>query len=102
MECQSAVLLRRLNYNDAKSLEGAASLSLTRAHAEITPEHWLLKITISLLRAVSAVIKRHALFDPGADKGMTFIFLAHQLFMLRERNQYILRQVSTVTFRIEK
>lgn len=44
MECQSAVLLRRLNYNDAKSLEGAASLSLTRAHAEITPEHLLLKI----------------------------------------------------------
>lgn len=58
--------------------------------------------TISLLRAVSAVIKRHALFDPGADKGMTFIFLAHQLFMLGQSNQYILRQVSTVTFRIEK
>ncbi|TKI02644.1 type VI secretion system ATPase TssH [Martelella alba] len=44
MESQSAVLLRRLNHYCAKALEGAASLCQTRAHAEITPEHWLLKL----------------------------------------------------------
>ncbi|EMU6312433.1 hypothetical protein WOA90_004954, partial [Escherichia coli] len=40
----SAALLRRLNHYCACALEGAASLCQTRAHAEITPEHWLLKL----------------------------------------------------------
>ncbi|EIB0658300.1 type VI secretion system ATPase TssH, partial [Escherichia coli] len=40
----SAALLRRLNHYCARALEGAASLCQTRAHAEITPEHWLLKL----------------------------------------------------------
>ncbi|MDO8233505.1 type VI secretion system ATPase TssH [Citrobacter werkmanii] len=44
MEHHSAVLLRRLNPYCAKALEAAASLCQTRAHAEITPEHWLLKL----------------------------------------------------------
>lgn len=44
MESQSSILLRRLNHYCAKALEGAASLCQTRAHAEITPEHWLLKL----------------------------------------------------------
>lgn len=44
MEHQSAVLLRRLNPYCAKALEAAATLCQTRAHAEITPEHWLLKL----------------------------------------------------------
>ncbi|MGL5424623.1 MAG: type VI secretion system ATPase TssH [Serratia fonticola] len=44
MESQSAVLLRRLNPYCARALEGAASLCQTRAHAQITPEHWLLKL----------------------------------------------------------
>ncbi|XTZ36964.1 type VI secretion system ATPase TssH [Salmonella enterica] len=44
MESQSAVLLRRLNHYCARALEGAASLCQARAHAEITPEHWLLKL----------------------------------------------------------
>lgn len=44
MEHHSAVLLRRLNPYCAKGLEAAASLCQTRAHAEITPEHWLLKL----------------------------------------------------------
>ena len=44
MEHHSAVLLRRLNPYCARALEGAASLCQTRAHAEITPEHWLLKL----------------------------------------------------------
>ena len=39
-----AVLLRRLNPYCAHALEGAASLCQTRAHAEILPEHWLLKL----------------------------------------------------------
>ncbi|MGG7444697.1 type VI secretion system ATPase TssH [Kosakonia oryzendophytica] len=40
----SAVLLRRLNPYCARGLEGAASLCQTRTHAEILPEHWLLKL----------------------------------------------------------
>lgn len=44
MEHHSALLLRRLNPYCARALEGAASLCQTRAHAEITPEHWLLKL----------------------------------------------------------
>ncbi|AVV39329.1 MULTISPECIES: type VI secretion system ATPase TssH [Pantoea] len=39
-----AVLLRRLNPYCARALEGAASLCQARAHAEILPEHWLLKL----------------------------------------------------------
>jgi len=39
-----AMLLRRLNPYCARALEGAASLCQTRAHAEILPEHWLLKL----------------------------------------------------------
>ena len=39
-----AILLRRLNPYCARALEGAASLCQTRAHAEILPEHWLLKL----------------------------------------------------------
>ncbi|MDT3611763.1 type VI secretion system ATPase TssH [Cronobacter sakazakii] len=44
MEHQSAVLLRRLNPYCARALEGAASLCQARAHAEILPEHWVLKL----------------------------------------------------------
>ena len=39
-----AVLLRRLNPYCARAMEGAASLCQTRAHPEILPEHWLLKL----------------------------------------------------------
>jgi len=39
-----AVLLRRLNPYCARAMEGAASLCQTRAHADILPEHWLLKL----------------------------------------------------------
>ncbi len=39
-----AILLRRLNPYCARAMEGAASLCQTRAHAEIHPEHWLLKL----------------------------------------------------------
>ncbi|MGR7043476.1 type VI secretion system ATPase TssH [Klebsiella aerogenes] len=39
-----AILLRRLNPYCARAMESAASLCQTRAHAEILPEHWLLKL----------------------------------------------------------
>lgn len=39
-----ASLLRRLNPYCARAMEVAASLCQTRAHAEIVPEHWLLKL----------------------------------------------------------
>ncbi len=39
-----AALLRRLNPYCARALDAAASLCQTRAHAEITIEHWLLKL----------------------------------------------------------
>lgn len=44
MEHQSAVLLRRLNPYCAQALEAAATLCQTRAHSEVTIEHWLLKL----------------------------------------------------------
>ncbi|UYP74506.1 type VI secretion system ATPase TssH [Pantoea dispersa] len=44
MDSQSAALLRRLNPFCAQALEAAASLCQPRAHAEILPEHWLLKL----------------------------------------------------------
>jgi len=44
MEHQLSILLRRLNPYCAKALEAAATLCQTRAHAEITIEHWLLKL----------------------------------------------------------
>ncbi|HCD8359842.1 TPA: type VI secretion system ATPase TssH [Klebsiella quasipneumoniae] len=39
-----ASLLRRLNPCCARAMEGAASLCQSRTHAEILPEHWLLKL----------------------------------------------------------
>ncbi len=41
---ENTALLRRLNPFTARALEGAASLCQTRAHREILPEHWLLKL----------------------------------------------------------
>lgn len=44
MRTDPSTLLRRLNPYCAKALEAAAGLCQTRAHVEITPEHWLLKL----------------------------------------------------------
>ncbi|OCG18387.1 type VI secretion system ATPase TssH [Gilliamella sp. App4-10] len=44
MIADPSVLLRRLNPYCAKALEAAAELCQTRAHSEITLEHWLLKL----------------------------------------------------------
>ncbi|CAN7728241.1 type VI secretion system ATPase TssH [Aquipseudomonas alcaligenes] len=44
MAQNSASLLRRLNPYCARALSAAASLCQSRAHAQVTPEHWLLKL----------------------------------------------------------
>lgn len=44
MTTHSASLLRRLNPYCAQALAAAATLCQTRAHSEITVEHWLLKL----------------------------------------------------------
>ena len=44
MIADPSVLLRRLNPYCAKALESAAGLCQTRAHTEITLDHWLLKL----------------------------------------------------------
>lgn len=60
MEHQSAVLLRRLNPFCARALEAAASLCQTRAHAEITPEHWLLKLLEAGEGDLTVIARRYA------------------------------------------
>lgn len=52
MDNSSVMLLRRLNPYCASALEAAASLCQTRAHAEITIEHWLLKL-LEIGKAIS-------------------------------------------------
>lgn len=59
MEYQSAVLLRRLNPFCARALEAAASLCQTRAHAQITPEHWLLKLLESGEGDITVIARRY-------------------------------------------
>ncbi|WP_244168433.1 type VI secretion system ATPase TssH [Gilliamella mensalis] len=44
MIADPSILLRRLNPYCAKALEAAAELCQTRAHTEITLEHWLIKL----------------------------------------------------------
>ncbi len=44
MILESVHLLRRLNEHCARTLEEAAGLCLARSHAEITVEHWLVKL----------------------------------------------------------
>ncbi len=47
-----AILLRCLNPYCVRAMEGAASLCQIRAHAEILPEHWLLKL-LKLLKLLA-------------------------------------------------
>ncbi|MDO6408478.1 type VI secretion system ATPase TssH [Pantoea phytobeneficialis] len=60
MEHQSAVLLRRLNPFCARALEAAACLCQTRTHAEITPEHWLLKLLEAGEGDLTVIARRYA------------------------------------------
>ncbi|PHM66950.1 Clp ATPase [Xenorhabdus stockiae] len=65
MENSSAMLLRRLNPYCAQALEAAASLCQTRAHAEITVEHWLLKILERGESDITVLARRYE-WDMGA------------------------------------
>lgn len=62
MIADPSVLLRRLNPYCAKSLEAAASLCQTRAHTEITLEHWLLKLLEQGASDIT-IIARHYQLD---------------------------------------
>ncbi|NDL09980.1 type VI secretion system ATPase TssH [Photorhabdus bodei] len=62
MENPSAILLRRLNPYCAQALAAAATLCQTRAHAEITVEHWLLKL-LEMGEGDITVIARHYQWD---------------------------------------
>lgn len=59
MEHQSAILLRHLNPYCARALESAASLCQVRAHAEITIEHWLLKLLESGEGDITVIARRY-------------------------------------------
>ncbi|WP_159564222.1 type VI secretion system ATPase TssH [Budvicia diplopodorum] len=56
-----SVLLRRLNPYCAKALEAAASLCQTRAHPEITLEHWLLKLLEQGCGDLTVIARRYEL-----------------------------------------
>ncbi|KPC52622.1 type VI secretion system ATPase TssH [Amantichitinum ursilacus] len=56
-----AQLLRRLNAHCAQALEAAATLAQTRAHAEITPEHWLIKLLEQGDGDIPAIARRYKL-----------------------------------------
>lgn len=63
-----ALLLRQLNHTCARALEEAANLCHTRAHAEVLPEHWLLKLIEQDGSDISLLLRRydidqHALWD---------------------------------------
>ncbi|MWP50294.1 MULTISPECIES: type VI secretion system ATPase TssH [unclassified Gilliamella] len=62
MIADPSVLLRRLNPYCAKSLEAAAGLCQTRAHTEITLEHWLLKLLEQGAGDIT-IISRHYQLD---------------------------------------
>ncbi|XKM12798.1 Clp protease N-terminal domain-containing protein [Orbaceae bacterium ac157xtp] len=56
-----STLLRRLNPYCAKALESAAGLCQTRAHTEITLEHWLLKLLEQGNGDITVVIRHYQL-----------------------------------------
>ncbi|NHB97522.1 type VI secretion system ATPase TssH [Photorhabdus stackebrandtii] len=60
-----AILLRRLNPYCAQALAAAATLCQTRVHAEITVEHWLLKLLEGGEGDIT-VIARHYAWDMNA------------------------------------
>ncbi len=59
MTTHSVHLLRRLNPYCAQALAGAATLCQTRAHAEITVEHWLLKLLEQGEGDVTVIARRY-------------------------------------------
>ncbi|KGT89622.1 type VI secretion system ATPase TssH [Enterobacter cancerogenus] len=59
MDISSPALLRRLNPFCARALDAAAALCQTRAHREITVEHWLLKLLESGEGDIVTVARRY-------------------------------------------
>jgi type VI secretion system protein VasG len=73
MTTHSAHLLRRLNPYCAQALAGAATLCQTRAHAEITIEHWLLKLLEQGEGDITVIARRYEWDMDGLWQGL----LAH-------------------------
>ncbi len=86
MDSQSAALLRRLNPFCAKALESAASLCQTRAHAEIHPEHWLLKLLEQGEGDITVIARRYE-WDMDAIWQDLLAFLDRQPRAVRGRPQ---------------
>lgn len=84
MEHQSAALLRRLNPFCARALEAAASLCQTRAHAEIFPEHWLLKLLEQGEGDITVMARRYEWDMDGVWQGLLG-FLDGQPRLVRSR-----------------
>jgi type VI secretion system protein VasG len=62
--------LRRLNDHCARALSDAASLCETRAHRDIEPEHWLIKLLESGDGDLVAVVRRYELDTDGIWNGL--------------------------------
>lgn len=58
---EPSALLRRLNPCCAKALDAAAGLCQTRAHSEITLEHWLLKLLESGTSDIAIIMQHYGL-----------------------------------------
>lgn len=86
MDSQSAALLRRLNPFCAQALEAAASLCNTRAHAEIQPEHWLLKLLEQGEGDITVIARRYE-WDMDAIWQDLLAFLDRQPRAVRGRPQ---------------
>ncbi|WP_283149509.1 type VI secretion system ATPase TssH [Silvimonas soli] len=56
-----AQLLRRLNDYCTRALEAAAGLAQTRAHTDITPEHWLVKLLEPGDGDIPVIVRRYEL-----------------------------------------
>lgn len=66
----SASLLRRLNPYCAQALAAAATLCQTRAHAEITVEHWLLKLLEQGEGDITVIARRYEWAMDGLWQGL--------------------------------
>ncbi|MEG1653439.1 MAG: AAA family ATPase, partial [Hafnia sp.] len=66
----SASLLRRLNPYCAQALAAAATLCQTRAHAEITVEHWLLKLLEQGEGDITVIARRYEWDIDGLWQGL--------------------------------
>ncbi|WP_213992516.1 type VI secretion system ATPase TssH [Sodalis sp. dw_96] len=70
MDNHCAPLLRRLNPYCAEALAAAASLCQTRAHGEITVEHWLLKLFEQGEGDITVIARRYEVDLDGLWQGL--------------------------------